>query len=793
MNILNRKLLRTIRATLGQFIALAAVVMVGVVIYIALTTAFYNLSRSQNLFYQENDFADYYFHVVNAPEGIIKQVEAVPGVIKATGRIQKDVAVLKAKNERASARLTTYSLPMDKELNRLYLLNGKSFAQDIPAGNSINILMDPQYVQANHLETGDKIEIIAGDKKIALSITGTATSPEFIYIIKDGANMFPDPKSFGIIMIDHEEAQQILNMKGQINQIIIKLAPGADEKLIARQIEDILKPYGNLVSYPQRDQLSDAAMNMEIDGLRTSSTYLPLIFFLVAAGIQFLLLNRLIKSQRLQIGVLKALGYNDRQIISHFMGYALMVSVTGTFLGIVIGMGLASLISGMYAQFFNLPQTIGGINLKAVVYSIFLTTTVGGAAGYFAARGVSRINAAQAMNPEPPRIGKKTFIERWEYLWNKLHSSWKMSLRSISRNRARFAVTVLGTASAVALLVLSLFSSDSFDYMLKQHFSYENAYDYMVHFDHPVREDEILSWSRWEGVYKVEAQLEIPVKIYGQGKEDDDLIIGLEQGSSLKNIVNERGAKLSISEEGILLNEQIAKKLDLQVGDKLEIETKMSTGPSYRAVLKVRGLNKQLMGGGSFVSLQTANRILGEKQLISSVMLLVNSKSGEKLEERLNNIIGVSAVLSREKEKANTLKLLDSMIYFISIMVLFAVILGLAIVYNSSIMSFNERKRELASLLVIGLSKREISSLLFKETLIQVIFAIVLGLPLGRILGEMYIAAVSTDLYTMPIIIYPRTYLLSAIGAIVFVFISSMLVTRKVKGLEMIEVLKNRE
>ncbi|MBC7076678.1 MAG: ABC transporter permease, partial [Syntrophomonadaceae bacterium] len=115
MSALTRKLLRTIKSTRGQFVALVAIVMLGVIVYISMSTAFFNLSRSQQVFYQENDFADYFFHVVKAPEVIIKQIEAVPGVVKATGRIQEDVPVVKENDERATARLTSYPLPLDKE------------------------------------------------------------------------------------------------------------------------------------------------------------------------------------------------------------------------------------------------------------------------------------------------------------------------------------------------------------------------------------------------------------------------------------------------------------------------------------------------------------------------------------------------------------------------------------------------------------------------------------------------------------------------------------------------------
>jgi len=261
----------------------------------------------------------------------------------------------------------------------------------------------------------------------------------------------------------------------------------------------------------------------------------------------------------------------------------------------------------------------------------------------------------------------------------------------------------------------------------------------------------------------------------------------------LRGIFNEDGKALAVPEEGILLSERTARKLGIGVGDYIRVESKLGIGPSRESSLKVVAVNKQLMGGGSFVSLETANRILQEKQLVSAVMLKVDINKSEALEKRLNDIPGVASVVSKDKEIDSIMRLMDSMLYFIGIMLFFSVILGLAIVYNSSIMGFNERKRELSSLRVMGLSEREVSSLLFKETCIQSALGIMLGLPAGRLLGELYMTAVNTDLFYMPVIIYPQTYLIAGLVAVGFVLLGHYFVIRKVKELDMVEVLKNRD
>ena len=370
------------------------------------------------------------------------------------------------KNRRADY---IHALAMEGEVNQLRLLSGRMFAPR-SSGSGIEVLIDPQYAAANNIKAGDSIAIIAAGRKINLQVTGTAASPEFIYPLRDASMMMPDPENFGIIMMSTEQAQQIMDMPGQVNQIVVKLAPGTDEQVFQQRAEELLKSYGNIAGYARKDQLSHAVLQAELDGLEINSFYLPLILFLIAAGIQFIILSRLIKSQRLQIGIMKALGYDDLKIIGHYTGYALCVSLLGCLLGIILGILLASYMSEIYNQYFNLPQAIGGLNLKSLFQSIVLSLSVGAASGFLAARSVIKIYPAEAMRPEVPVKGNKILLENWRFLWTNINSSWKMSLRSIFRNRSRFIVTVLGVMSAVVLLVFSLFTNDAVDYILNKNF-----------------------------------------------------------------------------------------------------------------------------------------------------------------------------------------------------------------------------------------------------------------------------------------------------------------------------------
>jgi len=792
MGVLLKKMLRTIWNTRGQFLAVTAVVTVGITVYISMITSYYNLNISRDRFYMENNFADYYFHVVRAPQQVLKQVESLPGVSAATGRIQKDVPVVKEGDQRATARITSYTLPMEGELNRVQLMSGRLFEKN-PQGGGTEILTDSKFASANALSFGDLVYIVSDGRKAPLTLVGTGTGPEFTISMKDSATLMPDPKTFGLIMMSNEQAQQILNLPGQVNQVIIKVAPGFNEAQVADGVKQILEPYGNLASYPRSKQLSHAVLQGELDGLRAASLFMPIIFLGIAAAIQLVMLGRMISAKRLEIGILKALGYSSRSIILHYTGYSVATSLFGCIMGTALGTLMASAISGMYMEIFNLPQAIGSINYQAVLDGSALSLGVGATAGLIASRGVVKINPAESMRPTPPKKGGKIFLEQWDWLWERLDSTWKMSLRTALRNRGRFALVLLGVTFSVGMLVMSLFSNDTIDYMIKKQYFENQGYDYLIRFATPLKENELLNISHIEGVLRTEPIFEIPVRIYFKGKSQEDSLQGLSPATTLKKITDKSEKTLQLPEEGVLISERTAAKLGAREGDLIEVETLLGTGPSRRTTLKIAGVNQQMIGGGSFVSIDQANSILQERSLVSGAMLKVDPGTFGAVERKLDDMTAVSSISSRQKELDNFNKNLEAMIYSIIIMVIFALVMGFAIVYNSSVISFSERKRELASLRVLGFTNGEVSGLLLKENLLQSLLGVALGLPLGRLITQGYVNAVSTELFTMPVVIYPQTYILSTAGGLLFIWVAHLVAVRGVKKLDLVDVLKNRD
>lgn len=792
MGILLRKLGHFIRRNLGQFLAAAAVVMGGIMVYISMNTAYYNLSQSQSKFYKENNFADYYLQVVKAPEEVVKQIEAVEGVKRVTGRIQKDLAIFKPGDERATARLVSFRLPMDSELNRITLEQGRLFAS-AQGGSYVEAVVDPQFVPANHLNWGDSIGVVVDGKEKLLTIVGSASSPEFIYPIKDTSNILPDPLNFGIFMVEQQQAQQLLGMKGQINQILLEFTPGADEQEVTAEVEEILRPYGVVASYGRKYQISHAVLQAKLDGIGSVALYLPVIFLAIAAGIQMIILRRMIKIQRTQIGVMKALGYDNFQIIFHYTCYAWAVSLLGAIVGIILGTILAGGISELFAQYFNLPGGLKTFDIRTIENGLLLCLVIGTVAGVVGSQGVLRIQPAESMRPEPPPSTGQSFLEKWSGLWSRLSPQWKMTWRNIGRNRGRFMVTISGVIFAVCLLIIAFFYNDVVDYMLQKFFYEGETYNITVRFDTLINDSELININHLDGVQKIEPFIEMPVKIYFRDQSADEVLLAYPEDMTMKKLQDESGAIIKVPSDGMVINQRTADKLGIKVGDQVEVDTMLPYGPTHKDIIPIVGDTRQLFGGGSYINLERANRLLQESHAVSGAMLNVDTGKEAEVEAQLNKMLGIGSVTDREKEIENFNESLGVVTSFVSILVLFAILLGFAIVYNASVINFAERRRELASLRVIGFTVKEISSLIFKENLVLLICGIILGMPVGRWLVKSYVESVSTDQFSLPVVIYPTTYLFAAIGGIIFVIVAHRFAVKGIKDLDMVSALKSTD
>ena len=293
-------LIRMINHSKGQFIAVLTIITMGVAIFTSLNMASVNMNNTVDAYYKQNNFADLFIQTVAIPYQKVKQLEDINGVDQAMGRITLEVPMITDnQNERVNLRLITTTGDED-EINRSTLLEGKLISD--PGREALLI---EQFAKARGIGTGDEINVQIRGKQYALEVVGIVANPEFIYIMENNQSILPAEKNFGICYVTEEFGQQASGLIGSYNELLIRYDVYADEELLIDDVENALDLYGVKQTIKREDQLSNAIINQELVQLNNMASTIPILFLVVAALILMMMLSRMVKKDRIKIGVPK--------------------------------------------------------------------------------------------------------------------------------------------------------------------------------------------------------------------------------------------------------------------------------------------------------------------------------------------------------------------------------------------------------------------------------------------------------------------------------------------------------
>ncbi len=783
------KLLRDIKSSRGQFIAVVAVVFVGILVYTSMYMSYQNLGNSTEAYYESHRMAHLTFTIQGAPKGIIERVAGVDGIKMATGRLSAEVALdIPGYEERIFGRII--SLPERREpiVNELFLIKGSYFKGDVPG----QALLEQQFTNYYKIPRGGIVYPIIDGKRYELKQVGVVSSPEYLYPIRSATDMASAlPGSFGVIYVPYQTAGDMLGQNGQFNEIAVYLNDPAKQEEVISKVKSILRPYGLKETVKLKDQLSNMMIKQEIKELETFAVAFPVIFLTAAAMVMYILLLRMVKNQRGQIGVLRAMGFSKRRIWLHYLLYALLIGLLGSILGVLAGYVLGKYLTQMYTTWFNIPVLTIKIYWKALLVGTGLTTVFCLAAGLQATHSIVRLSPIEAMRPEVPTSFKKPWLERKGLQWFALSIASKMVLRNLFRNGLRTLLTSVGIVMAVGLVVVSLFLYDAFDYLMTEDFQRQQIHDMKVSFTRPLPVAAATSLVKIEGVDQAEPVLELPFEMRNGSRKEEAALTGLNPGTGMYRFSTPGGQPVRLPASGILVAEQLADKLKVKTGDYLR--TKSLIGEEKKTTVRVAGVIKQYIGGGCYGSIDQVGRLAGEGPAATGALLKVKYRAENGIRKELNKSNLVSTV-------AITRAMLDifqqymGMFYtFIGVSVTFAGVMGVAVIFNTTTVNILERQRELVSLRVMGFSFRETARMVVMENLVLGVFTLLVGLPYGNLLARWLVRALANEIMSMPVVIYPRTYLMVAVLTMVMIILALVPNLRYLKSLNLVEVIKTKD
>jgi putative ABC transport system permease protein len=784
---LERKLLRDLWHLRGQLGAISLVVACGVAMVVTTRVGYESLVASQSAYYASYRFADVFASLKRAPEVLVARLEAIPGVAAVQTRVVSDVTLdVPGLAEPATGRLVSLPERGRPRLNGVHLRRGRWIEPE----RRDEVIASEAFAQANRLEPGDSIGAVLNGRWERLRIVGIGLSPEYIYEIR-GTDLFPDNKRFGVIWMNREALGPAFGLEDAFNDVALGLEPRASEPDVIGHVDRLLERYGGRGAHGRADQISHRFISDEIRQNRVSGTVVPAIFLSVAAFLLHVVLSRLVATQREQIAVLRAFGYSSARVAGHYLGFALFCAACGSAVGACLGLWWAAQINEMYGQFYRFPFLSYAPSPGALALAIAVSSGAALLGAAAAVRRVLRLPPAEAMRPEPPARFRAGVLERTGLVAH-LPTGLRLIWRNLARRPGRAVASTLGIASAVGILVVGYFFVDAVGYLAEVQFRNVQREDLTVSFHEPRSARARFALNNLPGVMRAEPFRVVPVRLRREHVTRRVALFGLEPRGELRRVLDAELREVKLPSDGLVLTRMLAEILRVGPGDTLGVEVLEEARP-VRTV-RVMALADELMGTSAYMDRRALARLLREEPRVSGAFVKADALQADALHallKRLPAVAGSGSRLAALRSFDETLA--RSLGVFIAVLIGFASVIAAATIYNAARIALSERGRELASLRVLGFTRRELDVLLLGEQALLTALALPVGFVLGYRMCALLSRAYQWELFRLPLVVTGRTYGFALGVVLASALVSGWIVRRRLHRLDLVAVLKTRE
>jgi putative ABC transport system permease protein len=787
MRKLDRKLIRDLLQMKGQAVAIVLVIAAGIAVFVMSMCAYASLKNGQTEFYRQHRFADVFSAARRCPDTLVPRIQEIPGVSTVETRLVYEVLLeVPEMVEPATARLISVPDSGESRLNQVYISAGRM----LEAGRQGEVVVSEMFAEAHGFVPGDRVQAVINGKLQELTIVGIALSPEFVIQIQ-GGSMLPDKKRFGIFWMNERELEAAFDMVGAFNNVTLKLTHGASVQDVITRLDLLLDPYGSVGAYDRGDNISHQFVNDELAQLKTMATVAPAIFLAVAAFLLNIVVSRIITRQREQIAALKAFGYSDREVGMHYLNLVLIIALAGMLTGTLFGLWMASNLTEMYQQFYKFPALSMTVDKLAVLVALLLTATVAFLGTWVAVRRAVALPPAEAMRPEPPPSFRPTVIEQvFPTQW--LPAELRMVIRNVQRKPVKSLASITGIAMAIAVLIVGSFSLDSLDYLIDFQFRKAQRQDLSVGFVEPASASVVHELSQLQGVQRSEPIRSVATRIRFAHRSRRIGITGLSHNPQLFRLLDDREQVVEVPEHGIMLNSMLARILGCGLGDVVTVEVLEERRPV--AQLEVTAIVNEFGGINAYMSKSQVHALLNESDVASGAFLKVDANALQDIYHELQIRPAVASVTIKDAAIVSFQETIaENMLTMRTFNILFAVVIAIGVVYNSARISLSEQSRDLATMRVIGFTRREVSTILLGEIGLFTLLAIPLGCLIGYGLAWGLIAGLATENYRIPLVVANSTYAFACMIVIGATLASGMVVQRRISKLDLVEALKTRD
>ena len=596
-----------------------------------------------------------------------------------------------------------------------------------------------------------------------------------------------------------KESEETFNEKKETADKDIQKAEGELEKAEV-DVSKLTKPKYSV--YTRSTMLgSEGFFNMKetAEGITSVGNLFPIVLYAVAALVTVTTMTRFVNEERINAGVLKALGYETKDVMKKFAVYGFTAGVSGTILGILLGTyALPSALGATLMKDTVLPSIQLNFHPLIAVIAIVCSLICSVVPPLWIARRELHEQASALLLPKAPVAGSKILLERIPFVWNRLSFTHKVTARNIFRYKQRMLMTIFGVAGSVALLFAGRGILGSLDGIAERQFKEIITYDAIVSKEAVLTasEEQALrnyltssSVTSYSDVYTESVTREVP------GVDDEQsvtVLVGKETSLSPYIHLNDAKTKKAVAlpEGGVLISEKLAKLLNVKAGDTFTLPNK----DGVDVTLTVGGVVEMYAGHFVVMSPEVYAKFYGVAPQNNSIFVQFKDKDAASVQKAAADLMalgGVKAVVQNTAMVSRIDTIVASLSRVMMILTAVSILLAVVILYNLTNINVAERIRELSTIKVLGFLNKEVTMYIYRETILLSVIGMVVGILFGRVLHRVIIETVAPGFVMFNPAVGWFVYVLPCVIVIVILVALGYMVNHLLQRIDMLEALKS--
>ena len=753
-----RKMLRDIRKHKTQFISIFLMAFLGVFVFAGVGGESVGLEVNVNQFYEDTNLADGWIYSPYLNDAFLYQVDS----LGATTQMERQLVIDSVADFENDPEITLHFVE-NNTISKFYLVDGEV----LDVNDSDGVWLDKSFADAKGLKVGDNISFEFEGYEIQKEIRGTGYSPEYVYHAST-SSVIPDFTKIGFAYLSYKAFPEDMVPYNVLNVKFEGTAENYDD-LLSYHLDGY---YNSFV--PQSEHSSVNQFSEEMDQHKMMADIFPVIFILIAMLILLTTMTRIIAHQRVQIGILKASGFKNISIILHYVSYGFWLVLAGSILGLILGpITLPKLFYPSMSSTYILPSWEPAWSMT-FVYVAALMVMISLAVSYYSVKSISDEKPADTIRPKAPKVSTTGFIERFGF-WKHMSFNTRWNYRDAKRNKFRGLMTVVGVIGCTALLVCAFGMYDAMNDLSEWEFNQINHYDSKLIIDDNASQsavDEVASEVNGDKLMEGAIEIESP-----SAKKSGSLVV--LDGTDLVTPTDYDWNRIEIADDEVSMSQKMADLLGVDVGDTVKWHIMGSDKWVNTTIDKIHAD-------------PTSQGFIMSKDKLEDLDLNYTATSIVTAEHVDKNYSAIKSSSSMKDMTASWDELTESMWLLIYILIFFASLLAVVVLYNLGLLSFTEIEREIATLKVLGFRTGALRKLLLTQNLWFTAIGFILGLPVGYFILKIMWDSSGDSFYVLPSISL-MNFLISGIITFSLSIMVNRMFSRKIKNLDMVESLKSGE